>query len=150
MRKIGLIRHSLIYMDAESFRNLFVSLVHLHLEYCAPVWKLILKKDKIAVLKSVLRRLSKWIPGFTNLSYSDHLKKLCLSSMRYRHECGDMIEVFKILNGYYNTKNDSLNLAMTSTRGNSCKLQKSSIRTMLRQNMFYNRVVNVWNSYLMS
>jgi len=59
-----------------------------------------------------------------------------------------MIEVFKILHGYYNNIN---NIALlphidVATRGNKYKLYQSSVKYDLRKHFFTNRVVSLWKS----
>ena len=43
----------------------------------------------------------KLIKGFGNLFYDQNLKSLGLFTLCHRRQRGDLIEVFKILNGYY-------------------------------------------------
>jgi len=59
-----------------------------------------------------------------------------------------MIEVFKILHGYYNGI-DNISLlphVNTVTRGNKYKLYQSSVKYDIRKHFFTNRVVSLWNS----
>ena len=65
--------------------------------------------------------------GFSNLSYEDRLRKLKLSSLSYRRMRGDMIEVFKIISGIYDTRATSglLELNTSTSRRNSKKLTKT-------------------------
>lgn len=51
-----LIRSSLIFLNGESFRNLFVSLVRLHLKYYASVWNHYLKNIKLLLKMFCLDR----------------------------------------------------------------------------------------------
>ena len=60
---------------------------------------------------------------------------------------GDMIMVYKVLNGYepslehlFEVDNNSI------TRGHNFKLKKPPFKTTIRQHFFNNRVVNNWNS----
>jgi hypothetical protein len=39
-----------------------------------------------------------------NLSYEEHLRKLELPTLSYRRLRGDMIEVYKIIQGHYDPK----------------------------------------------
>ena len=43
----------------------------------------------------------KLIKGFSKLSYDQRLKSLGLFTLFHRRQRGDLIEIFKILNGYY-------------------------------------------------
>jgi len=59
-----------------------------------------------------------------------------------------MIEVFKIIHNYYDTRASiKFNFnPVGSTRGNKFKLQKEMCRYDIRKYSFCYRVVNVWNS----
>jgi len=62
-------------------------------------------------------------------------------SITYSKIRGDMIEVFKILHGYYdNINNISLSPHVdVATRGNKYKLYQSSVKYVLRKHFFTNR-----------
>ena len=72
---MGIIGRNYTYLDIESFKLLFKSLVRPHLEYGAPVWNPRLKRD-IAELEKVQRRATKQVPALKNMSYPDRLRKL--------------------------------------------------------------------------
>ena len=85
------------------------------------------------------------LPGLSNLSYEDRLRKLKLSSLRYRRMRGDMREVFKIISGIYDTGATSglLELNTSTSRGNS---YQNRSRLDVRKFYFTNRVVDLWNT----
>ena len=82
------------------------------------------------------------------LEYDMNLKTLKLPSLEYRRRRGDMIEVYKILNGAYDSKhtNSLLKINHSNTRGHPFKLTKESVNTNLLRNFFSNRIINHWNS----
>ena len=53
------------------------------------------------MLEGVQGRATKMIPSLRNLSYEERLKRLSMFSLRRRRLRGDMIEVFKMINGIY-------------------------------------------------
>ena len=55
-------------------------------------------------VEDVQRRATKMLGHLKNLSYPDRLKKLKLPSLEHRRLRGDMIEVYKYMNGYYKTE----------------------------------------------
>ena len=77
------------------------------------------------------------------------LAKIKLPSLIYRRIRGDMIEVYKIINNYYDpvTTKSLLTLSNNShnTRTNSKKLKKTSFDKQKYQMFFTNRVINLWN-----
>ena len=143
---MGLIRRSFNYLDIQSFRWLFKAMVRPHLEYAQSVWSPFKKKDIITV-ENVQRRATKMLPGMKEISYKERLKKLDLPTLAYRRIRGDMIEVFKMMNGRYDQDvNMQLPLRDNNTRGHQKKLYKERCRTKIRQSQFRLRVVDSWNS----
>ena len=108
------------------------------------VWNPYLAKD-IDVLEKVQRHATKLLHG---LSYEDRLERLDLYSLFCRRQRGDLIEVFKILNNYYDIEPSTFFTINNSsiTRGHQFKLFKVRSRLMIRQHFFTNRIVNLWNS----
>jgi hypothetical protein len=58
-------------------------------------------KKHIDMIENIQRRATKLIPGLSDLSYEDRLRRLRLPSLSYRRSRGDMIEVYKIMSGKY-------------------------------------------------
>ena len=144
-RILGQIRRSFNFMDIETMRLLFTSLVRPHLEYANVVWAPRLQKD-INLIEGVLRRATKIIPGMKDLDYNTRLKKANIPSMKHRRERGDMIEVYKFTHGLYNTPPPFTLDSGYKTRGHSLKIRKNRVNTSLRQGFFSERVVDDWNS----
>ena len=109
------------------FLSLYKTLVRPHLEYANCVWSPFFKMD-ITRLEKVQRRSTKIVPSLADLPYAERLKQLNLPTLSYRRVRGDMIQVFKIMNGLtdmsnkydlYEMKDVSVNL-----RGHGQKIQK--------------------------
>ena len=75
---------------------------------------------------------------------------LNLPTLKYRRKRGDLIQVFKILNGHYDINWEDFIILDTirthNTRGHSKKLVNNRTLTSLRQKSFCYRVVDHWNS----
>ena len=98
-------------------------------------------------MENILRCACKMLPCLSNLAYEERLAKIEILSMKYRRMRGDMIMIYKVLNGYepllkhlFEVDNNSI------TRGHNFKLKKPPFKTTIRQHFFNNRVVNNWNS----
>ena len=87
------------------------------------------------------------IPGLSDLSYEDRLRRLKLP---YRRSRGDMIEVYKIMSGKYDSEISNIfqhqEQENHNTRGHKYKLFKPRCRLNIRKNSFCIRAVNMWNS----
>ena len=139
------------HLDQKSFPPLYKALVRTHLDYASSVWAPWRCKH-IDMIEGVQRRATKQIPGLSKLSYPERLKALRLPTLTYRRHRGDMIEVFKILNGIYNSNGENflkLNSQIAErdgTRGNSRKLFVQRARLDIRKYNFSVRVARIWNS----
>jgi hypothetical protein len=142
---LGMINRSFTYKTKEIVIQLYKSLVRPHLDYCIQAWRPHLIKD-INLLESIQHRVTRMIPGFRNLPYSERLHKLKLTTLETRRLRGDLIEVFKIMNGHEGLKvSQFFNFAESSLRGHSLKLFKTRFNTNIGKFTFCNRVVDEWN-----
>ena len=143
-----MIRRSFEHIDQETFLYLYKGLIRPKLEYAQAVWNPHLQ-GSIYAIEAVQRRATKLVPGFSNLEYSERLRKLNLTTLSCRRARGDMLETFKYMKGQYNTS-PILHLDTrthgTTTRGHQLKLEKGRSRLDVRKHFFTQRVVNLWNS----
>ena len=88
------------------------------------------------------------VRGCKDLSYTERLKLLNLPTLKFRRLRGDMIEAFKILNGFYDAQivPNLIKNQDTRTRGNVLKLSHVRFKYDLRKYSFCVRVINAWNS----
>ena len=147
-RILAVVRNTFNYIDQNTFRYIFKGLKRPHLEYAAPVWSphSIYQTD---LIENVQRRATKQIPGLSNLSYPERLKKLKLPTLAYRRARGDMIQVFKMtskMGGYDKSLPNLLTPNDNELRGPSQKLFTNGSNKDVRKYFFSNRIVNIWNS----
>lgn len=145
-RILGVINRSIIHKDKKIILQLYKSLVRPHLEYAIQAWNPHLQKD-ILLLEKVQRRATKMILSLKYLPYEQRLTKLNLTTLDDRRLRGDLIETFKLLNGYedidpnkFFTRN-----RQERTRGHRLKLFAPYARLDCRKYNFNVRVVKHWN-----
>jgi hypothetical protein len=108
-------------------------------------------KRNIDMIENVQKMATKQIPGMKNVSYEEHLRKLELPTLSYRWLRGDMIEVYKIIQGHYDPEASTIIKLMNdteqifSTRTNSKKVVYNRANTNIRQNSFSIRIARYWN-----
>ena len=144
---LEIINRNFVDTDEKTFLMLYKTMVRSHLEFAGSVWNPY-KVNQIKSLEKVQKRATKLVRPCRILSYKERLIHLKLPTLKFRRLRGDTIEVFKILNGYYD---DSAipNLPRnfdTRTRGNSFKLMHVRARLDQRKFFFCSRVVGYWNS----
>ena len=100
------------------------------------------------------RCATKQLPGIKNISYEERFERLKLPTLAYRRTRGDMIEVYKLLQGKYD--NDVSNIvklhkdidSREGTRGHSLKLFIERACTNVRKESFSLRVTRLRNDLL--
>ena len=71
------------------------------MEYANTIWGPHFLLDKRR-LERVQRRATKMIPSLSDKSYQHRLISLDLPSLTYRNTRGDLIFLYKLINGYFN------------------------------------------------
>ena len=104
------------------------------------------KADKVEI-ERVQRRATSHVEEISHLSYGDRLRALRLPSMEYRRKRGDMIEMYKRLNDYYDEDFPWLQRDENSNglRGNDAKLVKFRRTNAAKRRAFSVRTINDWN-----
>ena len=146
-RVLGLIARSFSDRSPETIISLYKSLVRPLLEYAVQFWSPF-HKNEMEKIERVQRRATKLIPSVRNMTYENRLLKLNLFSMEYRRKRGDLIELYKMLNGFSHVDVPLLFTFITDSRnrGHNKKLLLQSVRTDKFKFSFANRVLKDWNS----
>ena len=143
---LGLIKRSFVHLDSDLLLKLYKSLVRPIIDYGNVIWFPYTKKNK-KLIENVQRRATRMVPELKELSYTERLTKLNLFSLDYRRKRGDMIQLFKILNGIENIDaNTMFTFSKSQTRGHSKKLFKPRCKKGFRQHSFGVRSIDPWNS----
>jgi len=141
-RSLGLIKRIFSSRNKGIIVALYKSLIRPHLEYCMSVWKPHYWKD-IDLLEGVQRRALKTIDGFNILSYEDRVKVVHLTTLETRRIWGDLIKVYKIMNGLTDLNpEDFFTFSTSGLRGHKHKLFKPRVRTDTGKYSFSFRVVD--------
>jgi len=145
-RILGMIKRNFVDRSKETVLPLYKSLVRPHLEYCCQAWSPHYIKD-VKLIEGVQRRATKLIKGMEKLHYKERLSHLGLMSLETRRVRGDLIEVYKFLNGGYTIDSDIFfEYDRAERRGHSKKLFKRRSRLDVRKYVFGNRVTDKWNT----
>ena len=145
-QRVGLIKRSFSHLDIKSVKLLYKSLVRPILEYCSVIWNPIFKTDANEIEK-VQARATKLVPSIRNSDYSDRLKALNLTTLAYRRQRTDVLQVYRIIKQIDKIPFDTFfkYSEIEQTRGHSQKLEKPRAATRIRLNSFSHRVINAWN-----
>ena len=118
-----------------------------HLEYGHSIWGSHYRSDIVKV-EWVQRRMPRLISGLKDIPYQERLRALNLPSLQYRRRRGNMIVMYKILNGF--VRIDSKQLlslrTVTLTRCHDSKIFKEHASKLCRINNFTQKSTNDWNS----
>jgi hypothetical protein len=127
--------------------KLFLSLVRPILEYAVELWWPYLCKHMIA-LENVQRRFTKRILNFSDLSYTERLRRLNTPSIYWRYIRGALICAFKIIRLNYGGPRVAENFTLlnsTRTRGHQWKLARTRVNHVKTKNFFFHKTVPLWN-----
>ena len=144
MNLLRRVRMAFSYLDTEMMKKLISSMIRPRLEYAETVWSPH-KKKNIRKVERVQRAATKMVPELRELSYEERLRKLGLLTLESRRERGDLISVYKMVNGIDRIGEDLLKLDNGSTRGHSKKLKKERCVRDIKKYSFPHRVVDAWN-----
>ncbi len=143
--RLGIIRNTFQTLTRDNFIPLYKSLVRPVIEYCCTTWyphHVMLNRD----IEKVQRRATKLVRDLSHLSYSDRLKRLNLTTLYYRRQRSDMLQVYRIVHGIDRIdSNVFFKFSDRPTRGNSLRLLKPRALTSFKQYSFSHRIVNMWN-----
>ena len=144
---LGIIKRSYTSRDLKTISTLYKAMVRPHLEYGNVIWGPFYQGDILRV-ESIQRRATKLVPELMEMPYEQRLRILNLPSLSYRRKSGDMILMYKIMNGLVRIDSKFLFTPATykSTRGHSKKIFKKHSTKLIRSNCFSQRVIDNWNS----
>ena len=131
-----------ISREPDMMKRAYSSIVRPHLEYCCQAWAPKAKYGNwgnILEIEGVQRTFTRMVEGMDSLPYEERLKKLGMTTLLERRMRGDLIETFKILNGYTNYGSDFFNL---SKRTGNLVARPGKVRNM---DFFSERVLLYWN-----
>ena len=140
--KFGWLKRELISRDAIVILPVYKQLIRPHLEYCTQLWAPAAVHGNwgiIMSIESVQREVTKVIAGLEDLSYKERLDELNLTTLLERRLRGDLIEAFKILNGFTDYGHGWFNV---SERTGKLLLEDSNRH---KRNFFTTRVVKYYN-----
>ena len=151
---VGMIRRTFTNINKDMFNRLYKVYVRPILEYCQQIWSPHLQKD-IDEIEKVQRRATKLVKGLGDLEYEERLDELKLFRLSDRRRRGDMITVYKMINGM--TDIDFTTLFKLNTRSNVNMNTRShqqqislthmaSMKTDVRRSFFSQRIIVPWNS----
>ena len=145
------IKRSVCYRDTMVLPKIYKTFVRPTLEYAAQVWNPS-KIGDVKTLEKVQQRAMRLVNFNEKKSYDEKLEAVGLPTLEARRKRGDLLETFKIINGYsslekdmfFNHVQDRHDVETRSHSNNLLVLEQCSLN--IRKNFFCCRVVNEWNS----
>ena len=156
---LGQIQRSFHFRKKEDLIPLYITFVRSKLEYANAVWNPWQEGD-IRILEKVQERFVRMLSDVRGKTYDEKLLDAGLTTLRERRIRGDMIETYKIMNGFNRVdKNNWFTITQESARATrrtasvtengvvrkSHILELENPRLEIRKNFFNVRVVNDWN-----
>lgn len=143
---LGRIKKSFACFDYKLLRLLYITFIRPLLEFAVTVWSPYLKSD-CDYIERIQHKATKLVSSIRNLSYIKRLEKLNLTTLVERRQRGDLIQMYKIMNNIDKLEKDiRFPIVNNHTRGHCFKYFKEMTKHKYRENFFFNRVANLWNS----
>ena len=137
---------SFTHFDCKLLRSLYLTFIRPLLEFAVPVWSPFLKSD-CDNIERIKHNATKLIPSIRNLSYEKRLEALNLTTLVERRQRGDLIQLYKIMHNIDKLEKGICFLIVNNQmRGHCFKYLKEITRINHRENFFFNRTANLWNS----
>ena len=100
-------------------------------------------------LERIQRIATKMVPEMRDLTYEERLKEMKLPTLEERRERGDLITIYKLVNGLEKTDRRDLLLRGEREagymRGHKKKLRKGSCLKYTKKFSFPHRSIDTWN-----
>ena len=147
---LGQIKNSFMYLDHQTLKLLYTALVRPHLEYAVSIWSPWYKTD-IKILERIQKRATKLVKSIRNKTYDERLKFLNLQNLEDRRLRGDLIQMYKLVNGVERVRlvkglNYSNSLSLNLRRANNKRIVREiNKKASCRFNFLTNRIVSKWN-----
>ncbi len=124
------------YLDGDMIRKLIVTLICPRLEYAGVAWSPSLKKH-IRKLERIQRVATKMARNLSDLPYEVGLRRLKLQILENRKERGDLIAVYRVMNGLGRLDRDDLVIReKQNLRGHGKWLRKAVCTRDIKKNSF--------------
>ena len=128
--------------DPYVMKTAYKSLIRHNLEYCCQVWSPKRRHGNwktILDIEAVQRTFTRLVSGMSDLSYEKRLKSLGMTTLFERRMRGDLIEAFKIINGFNNYGSRFFNISERT------KNLVSRPKKLTNLDFFGERVMHYWN-----
>ena len=98
-RMLGILKRTFTHRGIDLWKKLYITYVRPQLEFAVSAWNPYQKGDT-KVLEDVQHRATKVAHDLSGKPYEERLKLLGLTSLKERRVRGDLIQWFKIVNGF--------------------------------------------------
>ena len=142
---IAWLTRNIISREPSVMLGLYKSLIKPHIEYCSQAWAPMARHGNwtlILELEAVQRSFTRMIDGLGLMTYRERLDKLNLTTLLERRVRGDLIEMFKIQDGFVAYGSDLFGHAGRTVAARS----KPHRFTTNEADFFAQRVLRYWNS----
>lgn len=144
---LNIFKRTFTHINCETFSAVYNFYLRPYLDYCSQIWSPYMSGD-IDFIEKLQRKATKSVLGLSNLDYNERLYRLKLSSLVERRHKLDMVELYKIINGYVNVDASKYFTLRNNPRlrGHNFHLKTNRFNTLVRKNFFTQRVVQKWNT----
>ena len=145
-KMLGLLCNTFCHRGAELWSKLYSVYVRPLLEFGIQAWNPYLSQD-INILEKIQRRATRIPHATKGMTYVERLLNFDLTTLSARRLRGDLIEKFKLENGFETVEWHTPQVVLPPRAGRRTRLVREVVRACKqRHNFFNNRIVNAWNA----
>ena len=142
------VKRSFVCKEAELMMNIYKSYLLPHVDYACVVWNPYQTRD-INMIEAVQRRFTKIIHRLTDMSYEERLTVLELPTLAQRRCYFDVLQVWKLMNGYDVVESkmfEEVNKIQVTRSTSKPNLVEERARMDMKKYFFTVRGAKEWNS----
>ena len=142
------IRVAFHYIDKDMMKKIITTMIRPKFEYAAVVWSPSSKRD-IRRTERIQKIAMKMVSELRDLTYEERLKEMGLPVLQDRRERGDLITMYKIVNGIEKIDKEDLVLVTEEDRRKRGHVKKIKTRQCMKdigKYSFPHRTVEKWNA----
>jgi len=149
---VYMIKKSFTSLTRKQFLLIYKTFIRPKIEFCSSVWSPH-HQYLISMVEKVQRKATKLVNNISHLPYNSRLSYLGLTTLETRRLRGDLIEMFKIMRGYYDIPSEPLFTPRTQRlrrqtvqlKGHCYTLAKPFSRLDLHKHSLFSRQIHTWN-----
>ena len=143
---LGQMLNTFKYFTSDVVKIIYPTYIRPHLEFASSVWNALSKSD-LDKIEKTQQRVTRHAYDLRGYDYEERMVKLNLTKIEHRRLRGDLIQYYKIRNGFDDIKFIQEAKTFSSSRPHGQKIQREKFdKCSFRHKFLFNRIATTWNN----